>query len=58
MGDLHGGPQTSPQHADPHRLGPFLKKTRQEVVLWAGLRVAIWITQVGGKFRHGLLEKS
>ena len=26
-------------------------------VLWAGLRVAIWITHVGGKFRHGLLEK-
>ena len=27
-------------------------------VLWAGLRVATWITHVGGKFRHGLLEKS
>ena len=27
-------------------------------VLWAGLRVAMWITHVGGKFRHGLLEKS
>ena len=26
-------------------------------VLWAGLRVAMWITHVGGKFRHGLLEK-
>ena len=26
--------------------------------LWAGLRVAMWITHVGGKFRHGLLEKS
>ena len=24
-------------------------------VLWAGLRVAMWITHVGGKFRHGLL---
>ena len=23
-----------------------------------GLRVAMWITRVGGKFRHGLLEKS
>ena len=27
-------------------------------VLWAGLRVAMWITHAGGKFRHGLLEKS
>ena len=28
-------------------------------VLWAGPRVAMWITHVGGKFfRHGLLEKS
>ena len=27
-------------------------------VLWAGLRVAMWITHVEGKFRHGLLEKS
>ena len=27
-------------------------------VLWAGLRVAMWITHVGSKFRHGLLEKS
>ena len=27
-------------------------------VLWAGLWVAMWITLVGGKFRHGLLEKS
>ena len=27
-------------------------------VLWAGLRVAMWIAHVGGKFRHGLLEKS
>ena len=27
-------------------------------VLWAGLRVATWITHVGGKYRHGLLEKS
>ena len=29
--DLHGGPQTSPQHADPHGLGAFLKKTIQEI---------------------------
>ena len=27
-------------------------------VLWAGLRVALWIAHVGGKYRHGLLEKS
>ena len=27
-------------------------------MLWAGLRVAMWITKVGGKLRHGLLEKS
>ena len=62
MGDPHGDPQTSPQHPDPHGLGAFLKKTIQEFVwtgvLWAGLRAAMWITHVGGKFRHGLLEKS
>ena len=27
-------------------------------VLWAGLRVAMWIAHVGGKCRHSLLEKS
>ena len=27
-------------------------------VLWAGLRIAMWITHVGSKFRYGLLEKS
>ena len=27
MGDPHGDPQTSPQHADPHGLGAFLMKT-------------------------------
>ena len=27
-------------------------------MLWAGLRVAMCIAHVGGKFRHGLLEKS
>ena len=26
-------------------------------VLWAGLRVAMWITHAGRKFRHGVLEK-
>ena len=34
------------------------KKSMWIGVLWAGLRVAMWITHVGGKFRHGLLEKS
>ena len=27
-------------------------------MLWNGPRAAMWITHVGGKFRHGLLEKS
>ena len=39
----------------------FFKKANKCMwigVLWAGLRVAMWITHVGGKFRHGLLEKS
>ena len=31
MGDPHGDPQTSPQRADPHGLGAFLKKTIQEI---------------------------
>ena len=26
-----GDPQTSPQHADPHGLGAFLKRTIQEI---------------------------
>ena len=34
------------------------KKSMWIGVLWAGLRVAMWITHVGGKCRHGLLEKS
>ena len=62
MGDPHGGPQTSPQHADPRGLGAFLRKPYKKSmwigVLWAGLRVAMWIAHVGGKFRHGLLEMS
>ena len=39
---------------------PFVtsKKFMWIDVLWACLRVAMWITHVGGKFRHGLLEKS
>ena len=31
MGDPHADPQASPQHADPHRFGAFLKKTIQEI---------------------------
>ena len=31
MGDPHGDPQTSPEHADPHGLGAFSKKTIQEI---------------------------
>ena len=62
MGDPHGDPQTSPQHADPHGFLVWfsLKGTKSMWigVLWAGLRAAMWITHVGGKFRHGLLEKS
>ena len=60
-----GDPQTSPQHADPHGLRAFLKKTIQEihvdqrVVGWSvGRHVdhpcgsPMWITHVGGgKFR-------
>ena len=53
MGDPHGDPQTSPQHADPHGFlvsfslqGP---KSMWIGVLWAGLRVATWITHVGGR---------
>ena len=31
MGDPHGDPQTSPQHADPHGLGAVLRKTIQDI---------------------------
>ena len=31
MGDPHGDPQTSPQHADLHGLGAFVKITMQEI---------------------------
>ena len=62
MGDPHGEPQTTPQHADPHGLlvcfslkGP---KSMWIGVLWGGVRAAMWITHVGGRFRHGLPEKS
>ena len=64
MGHPHGDPQTSPQHADPHAClvwSSLERKTPKSIwigVLWAGLRVAMWITHMGGKFHHGLLEKS
>ena len=61
MGDPHGDPQTSPQHADPHGyLTWFPSKMPKSMwigVLWAGLRVTMWITYVGIKFRHGLLAR-
>ena len=62
MGDPHGDPQTSPQHADPHGLG--LKESIQEihvdqrVVGWSAGRHVNHPCGGGGKFRHGLLEKS
>ena len=31
MGDPHGDPQTSPQHADPDGLGAFFNRTIQEI---------------------------
>ena len=49
--------QASPQHADPHGLGAFLKKNHTSVVGWSAGRHVDRITHVGGKFRHGLLEK-
>ena len=62
MGDPHGNPQTGPHHADPHGFLVWFSLERHQVHVdrrvVAGLRVAMWITHVGGKFRHGLLEKS
>ena len=60
MGDPHGDPQTSPPHADPHGFGAFLKKTIQEIHVdrrVVGVRRHV-DHSCGGKFRHGLLEKS
>ena len=31
MSDPHGDPQTSPQHADPHGLEAYLRRTLQEM---------------------------
>ena len=58
MGDPHGDLQTTT--FDPHGLGA-LRKTIQEI--YVDRRVVGWsagrqIAHVGGKFRHGLLEKS
>ena len=62
MGDPHGHPQTSPQHADPHGFLVWFSLKRHQIHVdrrvWAGLRVAMWIAHVGDKYRHGLLEKS
>ena len=64
MGDPAGDPQTSPQHADPHGLGAFLKKTIQEnhvdrrVVGWSAGRHVDHPCGGGGKIGYGLLEKS
>ena len=58
MGDPHGDPQTN-----PHGFLSFLKKTIQEIHV--DRRVVGWSAGRhvdrpcgGGKFRHGLLEKS
>ena len=40
MGDPHGDPQTSPQHANPHGLGAFLQKAIQEIHVYR--RVVGW----------------
>ena len=34
------------------------KKSMWIGVLWAGLRDSMWIAHVGGKFRHGLLQRT
>ena len=62
MGDPHGDPQTSPQHADPRGFLVWFSLKRPQIHVdrrvagW--LRAAMWITHVGSRFRHGLLEKS
>ena len=50
MGDPDGGPRTSLQHPDPHGFLVWLSFTKSMWigVLWAGLRVAMWVTHVGG----------
>ena len=64
MGDPHGDPQTSRQHADPHGLGAFLKKTIQEILVdrrvvgWSAGRHVDHACGAGGELANGLLEKS
>ena len=52
------GPRTSCDVIIFGVLGLNFGKSMSIGVLWAGLRAAMWITYVGGKFRYGLLEKS
>ena len=61
-GDPHGDPQTSPQHANPHGFVVWVSlggapKSMWIGVLWAALRVAMWVTHVGGEFRHALSSR-
>ena len=63
MVDPHGDPQADwPQHADPHGFLVWFSLERHQVHvdrrIVGSLRVAMWINHVGGKSRHGLLEKS
>ena len=55
----HRPAHNTPIHMDlvPLYRKPY-KKSMWIGVLWADLRVAMWITHVQSKFRHGLLEKS
>ena len=61
MGNPFGDPQSSPQHRSIW-IACFFKENRTRnpcgPVLWAGLRVSMWIAHMGGKFRYGLLKKS
>ena len=64
MGDPHGDPQTSPQHADPHRFLVWFSLRRPQV--HADRRIVGWSAgrhvdhPCGWQlfFCHGLLEKS
>ena len=58
MGDPHGNPQTSPQHADPHGFGAFLEKTMEGIHVDRRVAGRNVDHPCGGRFRHGLLEKS
>ena len=62
MGDAHGDPQTSPQQSDPHGFLVWFSLKRHQVHVDRRVvgcqQVAMWITHVGGKFCHGLPEKS